>query len=609
MSTPDAGSLASLRKEHGELLKRPHDQPDRAEAILAFLVKVQKAGAMLDAAPDREAAQGMLDYWTATFFTLPEGETLLSKLPTLTPEASAAGAHLQLAEYDPKTQREAVEAAEQWLAGLSENDRRLTRRIMLRLARLDTEGRSRAHFTSREAFNDLEPHDRAGEILDALSGLGMVRQAKGPSGEQQIGLRSEWLLFEWGTLRTWLQERRQFRKEATEWKKEGGAKRDEAGGVRRFVKRQLLSIGKRLDWLTAALLQLVGVEVPKAAQRTDELFEANYYRDRNQDELDYTYWNRLQEKEIAEWQRITRALVLVFIVCVVMLLVIWFIMQRVATRLATAAQEQKDQELRHKRQRVKELLAVVRLLAEYRRFNLSGSDLTDARAATARWRCENLIQSYLNDERDRDAYLADLKTIGIHIGDVRKVCVDCAEDSTTVAEKLGDLIAERSKDDRTETEKYAQHLKEINYTTMAKLVKAILDSYGSEALSEYVHEFWVLHWGEMRVVADGPVRQLMDAFAKRLEEIDRLAFDSVTEAYGLERDNKAPGSIDQATSWQKLPFYKPTKGGPLTNEQKRTALARQMSQDNAAIQKLRDDGERLIKALTEEADKIKQGRQ
>lgn len=83
------GSLQDLRNEHARLLRstgRTKHEQIAPEVIRAFLKKAQALGALLGAANEREAAQNILDYWTAS-------------LMTLAPEEAASS--VELAEFDP----------------------------------------------------------------------------------------------------------------------------------------------------------------------------------------------------------------------------------------------------------------------------------------------------------------------------------------------------------------------------------------------------------------------------------------------------------------------------------------------------------------------------
>src|SRR5436305_6923030 len=106
MGTTDAtpfDSLDELRAEHGRLLrtsKGPTGEKaaDLAADVAKFLARARATGSKLDFPTDREAAQSVLDYWTATLFTLPNGVSTAAALPALIPGMTAGAANLQLAE-------------------------------------------------------------------------------------------------------------------------------------------------------------------------------------------------------------------------------------------------------------------------------------------------------------------------------------------------------------------------------------------------------------------------------------------------------------------------------------------------------------------------------
>src|SRR5687768_14216162 len=68
-------TLESLRAAHLELLDAlPESEADGAgdlvERVSHFVHRAAATGAHLNAAADRRAAQGLIDYWTATMFSL-----------------------------------------------------------------------------------------------------------------------------------------------------------------------------------------------------------------------------------------------------------------------------------------------------------------------------------------------------------------------------------------------------------------------------------------------------------------------------------------------------------------------------------------------------------
>jgi energy-coupling factor transporter ATP-binding protein EcfA2 len=91
-------SLDAMRAEHNELLRlaRTGANPSGVRRwIRSFLARGGAAGAYLDASADRLAAQSLLDYWTATLFTLP-GDDAPNDPQSRVPQVATL-----LADFDP----------------------------------------------------------------------------------------------------------------------------------------------------------------------------------------------------------------------------------------------------------------------------------------------------------------------------------------------------------------------------------------------------------------------------------------------------------------------------------------------------------------------------
>jgi hypothetical protein len=73
-AAPPFDSLAALRAEHLRLMrlaKSAAPPDDLAERVNQFLGRARSTGTRIDGVAEREAAQGILDYWTAALFSLP----------------------------------------------------------------------------------------------------------------------------------------------------------------------------------------------------------------------------------------------------------------------------------------------------------------------------------------------------------------------------------------------------------------------------------------------------------------------------------------------------------------------------------------------------------
>jgi hypothetical protein len=226
-TTPFA-TLELLRAEHGRLLRASKD-PSResfptgsntiASEIVQYLARVQATGTRLDFVTDRESAQSVLDYWTATLFTLPEGRSAAQALPSLIPGVTAEAVNLQLAAFDSQTLTRATAAADTWLRLQRKEDRDLADAILLRLTRLQAEGQQFALVsTVRAALHDLDIPENVDTVLDGLTTAGVIRIAKAEDPSiDRIALRSLELLDTWPALKSILKVRLQLRHEATNW--------------------------------------------------------------------------------------------------------------------------------------------------------------------------------------------------------------------------------------------------------------------------------------------------------------------------------------------------------------------------------------------------------
>src|SRR5262245_59181057 len=99
-------SLAAMQAAHRELMKAAREAPDQAPPrgrVLQFLEKGHGTGAILDDLADRGTAQSMLDYWTATLYTVPAGG--FEKAATPVPSGA-------LADFDEKELKHVADAAE-----------------------------------------------------------------------------------------------------------------------------------------------------------------------------------------------------------------------------------------------------------------------------------------------------------------------------------------------------------------------------------------------------------------------------------------------------------------------------------------------------------------
>src|SRR2546422_8762016 len=80
-------SLSELRSEHLKLLRamRSEKGEDLIRRVADFLSRAQETGTLIDERADREAAQAILDYWTAWQFSSSERAGLSAAPAILAP--------------------------------------------------------------------------------------------------------------------------------------------------------------------------------------------------------------------------------------------------------------------------------------------------------------------------------------------------------------------------------------------------------------------------------------------------------------------------------------------------------------------------------------------
>jgi len=208
-------SLAAMQAAHRELLRASKEQPAGLRGrILRFLEQGQQTGAVLDTLEERGSAQSLLDYWTATLYSLSpaEGEGSAGTVPDAV-----------LREFDAQALQSVIQSAEETLAALSPREVEVARRVLLQLVLLAPDGRSFELLPVRQ--DTLESLGKAGQvqaILERLRTAGAVRLVPGEQPERQrVELRYPALTREWARLKTWLEQRIWFREAAANWEQHG----------------------------------------------------------------------------------------------------------------------------------------------------------------------------------------------------------------------------------------------------------------------------------------------------------------------------------------------------------------------------------------------------
>ena len=213
---PGFASLAELQENHAALVKEVGKDilaPANLERIARFVRKGIATGTVLDSPTDRAAAQSLISFWT-------------NRLASASRDLGKDGRFAKVPEFEDtlleEFDSEALVAAvitptDLWLDRQSPTDRSLARRLVLRLLALREDGSFEVVSSASGVSDDLEPQDRAQEVLVELVKLGVVRSTRNPAGYEQYALESSELLNRWPRLRGWMDERKRFRQKATNW--------------------------------------------------------------------------------------------------------------------------------------------------------------------------------------------------------------------------------------------------------------------------------------------------------------------------------------------------------------------------------------------------------
>ncbi len=209
-------SVREMTSAHRALMRnRKSGGADFKIQLARFLKVGADLGALLDLPGDRETAQGMLDYWTAT----------ISLAQTASPPDVAADSTSQsavaepavLKPFDLKKTQEQVNAIESKVAAFTEPHKALARRILIHVVNLNDDGKTVALVpASQETLRSFGPPAEVDQVLAALVEVEALR-AEEDEGRRYYTLACESLLRTWDRLRIWWRSRIAFRKAAEFW--------------------------------------------------------------------------------------------------------------------------------------------------------------------------------------------------------------------------------------------------------------------------------------------------------------------------------------------------------------------------------------------------------
>jgi hypothetical protein len=507
-------SLQELQKKNIELRSSPDiGTSGQFEQITTLIRRAVKTGRYLDHREDRRAAQDIINYWFAKLSVweggVVPGKEVGKDFDTL------------LDEFDPSTYDLVLPAADEWLSTQSDQTRRIARKILVRMFRLDTENQAILSRIQRPSLDDLEPQDEVERILESFKRIGVINTQKAFDGTEELWLRSDRFFFDWELLRGLINDRLAFRKKANQWHKSKPSAVKVDHPVVRFFRRQLNSIGKRLDWISNWIgLRFAGSS--KTGSQQDQIpLEADCYRDRSKEELDYLVHLRNAVDEIAEWERIVRALSFLLLMTLITV-----ILGYLGSEFWRNAEKDRTNIVKRERQRIKQYIEIVHSIAEYKQHNKD----SDARGQAALWRLvttpeiENSELEKIGREMDQlglkdiwetvwepqtkpDALSPSEKTVGELKDHVNSLKL------SEVAGKLNEIIKKKTDVRKStsydkDTDKYMLYTKKRWCTASKNLVVALSNKLkklpesnvlNTDEYKDYIAEFKILISGDMAV--------------------------------------------------------------------------------------------------------------
>lgn len=214
-------SFADLQRASDQLIEDlPDDEAslsdlDRKEIsrrVAQFIDGAIATGAALDASTERRAAQALVDFWVAKSYSI-AGETRAK------PRASSK-INVVLRPFDPATIESVTQQGDAFLKTLSEKDKNLAGRILLRLVRLGDIGTPASSWPAKRSDLLTLSRSRVDQLLDGLIKSGVL-VASVQNSEELISLRNESLIRQWPKLHELAEERINYRSMAVNWAQTG----------------------------------------------------------------------------------------------------------------------------------------------------------------------------------------------------------------------------------------------------------------------------------------------------------------------------------------------------------------------------------------------------
>jgi hypothetical protein len=529
---PRFGSLAEMQARHAELVKDIGSDlltDGNPQRIAEFVRRGVAAGAVLDAREERAAGQALINFW-ASRLTSAQRDAQRSQAANeacaLPKSADCDLEETLLEEFDPSTIRAATEEAEKWIGTLTDENRAIVRRILLRLVRLVGEGQSFELVpATRATLYELDPSpEKVDATVGRLVEFGIVRVTPGSSTETDlISLRTETPLEVWGSFRTWLRERQEFRRKVVDWDKAGRPTPQLLGG--------------------------------------DALEEARSYNDRNPSERLFVESSR--REEILQNKRDQERKKLYFLAAIVLgagalvfgvMAYKWYQSARFARRQEDLAQRktsfaemQKTLAVRRQkafeyRQQLTEVLALVRTLAvigggsvaereiAFQRLNAFRKRSADSPRVKEFFESEGGRLDTIQANPDREEEFKEVQKFALNLArslrfDLLKASTadgPSTDESKIVPENVGKIL-----DDER-----AVIFQTVDFCASRIDAIARNPELPFHRADPYLREFWVLYWGEMGVVERKKVEGAMVELGKVFKQIDQRILQKINATKG-----------------------------------------------------------------------------
>jgi hypothetical protein len=188
------GSLGAMRSAHRELLRRRSaGAAEFRHSIDEFLGRGSTTGQILSSAAERDDAQSMLDYWTASLCA--EGHK---------------SRDVPLDDFNLAETQRLAHDVEQWFAWLPAEEQEALRSILLRLMRSNERPQPASQPLRLEALCRLGlSQEVAMQAVQQGESAGLIYRSPGDTPENdQVEIANEAILQNWPRFEQWLQEER-----------------------------------------------------------------------------------------------------------------------------------------------------------------------------------------------------------------------------------------------------------------------------------------------------------------------------------------------------------------------------------------------------------------